>query len=70
MGPLNVSSISRRHGPRSVVHLAPQERRCPFPRLSDLSPSPLLDPRQARGPRGELIIANIYFGLVTARSGE
>lgn len=43
-----------------MVHLAPQERRWPFPPLWIL----------LSGPRGELIIANIYSGLVTARSGE
>lgn len=75
MGPLNVSSISRRHGP-SVVHLAPRnDVAFPLACLLSLPPAFLLlapssGSSSGRGPRGELIIANIYSGLVTARSGE
>jgi len=63
MGPLNVSSISRRHWtlrPWPILHLR-----------NDVGPSlPYKIFLNGRGPRGELIIANIYSGLVTARSGE
>jgi hypothetical protein len=79
MGPLNVSGISHEAMPERV-RLAPRKRAWSFPPPSPrpLPPDPESrvpplpgDPRSILvGPRGELIIANIYSGLVTARSGD